>query len=467
MINKIFKRIHSNFSNLFRFLFFIRYIFGIFFVVTLIFLVLPKFLDHKKKIEIFKISLKKIYDLNLKDYDNIKYNIFPTPNFEISNAIFEGDDNSIIINTKKFSFYPKIENIYDFSKLKINKVNFYKSTIDLEINNIENLIDYFLKHNEKFSVNNLNLRLKKQKNTLIEFNKVNYSNSILKRNIIKGEIFNRKFKTNLRNNYKNIKFKLYNTGLVLDISLDEEQKTGTKSGSIKAKVLDSNLKFDFNLDKYKINIINFYFRNKNLSFKNDTLIKHNPFFDASADFIIKELDIKLLKNFDYSNIIKYEKFLKNLNVKNSFAFREKSFKKNLINKVNLKANLAYGRLEYNKDFLFANNKAFCSGDIGLFDEFPILNFSCSLLIKDRKEFLKKFSIKYKNKKEPLNLVTEGYINIYNNKINFEMLKIGDKDIFREEELTYFKNAFEEILFDEGLRNFLNKDKIKKLIIEIS
>ena len=86
MINKIYKRIHNKYSTLFKFIFFLRYLFGIFFISVVLFLSIPHFFDFKKKDEIIKNYLLESYGLKLNKYENIKYNSLPTPKLEIQNA---------------------------------------------------------------------------------------------------------------------------------------------------------------------------------------------------------------------------------------------------------------------------------------------------------------------------------------------------------------------------------------------
>ena len=466
MINKIIKRIHSNYHNLFKFIFYIRYLFGIFFIFTSLFFIIPKFLDHKTKIQLLKSNLKKEFNIDLRTYEVINYNIFPTPHFEIVNSTFYNEDSATTIKAKNFFIYTKIKNIYNFSNLEIKKINFNKSFINVDVNNFTDLIRFILNQKKKFIIEDLNLNIQKQEIFLVELKKLEYSNFGFKKNSFEGEIFERKFKSTFGENNKNIKFKLYNTGIIFDIKLNDKYKNSANSGLLKAKVLDTNLKFNFDLDENKLKIFDFYFRNKYLSFDNKSLINYKPFFEASADFIIKNIDTNLLKSFEYSDLLKYENFLKNLNMRNSFILRDKKLQKNLINNLNLKTNLAYGRLDYTKSFLIKNNKARCSGNINLFDEFPILNFKCSFNIEDKKKFLKEFSINYKNKNESINIESKGYINIKNNKINFNSLKIGEEIITNEQDLIYFKNIFQEILFNEGLIKIIDEDKIKQFINEV-
>ena len=98
-----------------------------------------------------------------------------------------------------------------------------------------------------------------------------FSNFGYNKNLFKGEIFNKKFKMKISNNLQNINFKLINTGVSADINFDNSLKNNSISGVFKSKILNTNLKFNFNYDNKDINIYNSYFRNKDLSFNNNSL----------------------------------------------------------------------------------------------------------------------------------------------------------------------------------------------------
>ena len=75
--------------------------------------------------------------------------------------------------------------------------------------------------------------------------------------------------------------------------------------------------------------------------------------------------------------------------------------------MNLKINLAYGRMNYSKKLFIANSIIKCDGNINFLEEYPLLFFDCYLKAENKREFLKKFSIKTKNKKETLELKVKG------------------------------------------------------------
>jgi hypothetical protein len=101
------------------------------------------------------------------------------------------------------------------------------------------------------------------------------------------------------------------------------------------------------------------------------------------------------------------------------------------------------------------------------EEFPLLYFNCNLNAQDKKEFLKKFSIKIREKDEFFNLNVEGNLNILNKKVNFKNISINKNYKASKEDLIYFKITFERIFFDKNIIEIFNLKKIKEFIIEIS
>ncbi|MDC0511785.1 hypothetical protein OAN48_01590, partial [Pelagibacteraceae bacterium] len=94
-------------------------------------------------------------------------------------------------------------------------------------------------------------------------------------------------------------------------------------------------------------------------------------------------------------------------------------------------------------------------------------FDCSITSNDKKKLLKIFSINYKNKKEQFKLSAAGNINILNNKINFTDITSNQTYKSSKEDLEYFKQSFESIIFDEDFWHIFNVKKIKDFIIEIT
>ena len=467
MLNKIYKNIHNKYSTLFKFLFFLRYLFGIFFISVVLFLSIPQFFDFKKKDKFIKDYLLESYGLKLLKYENIKYNVFPLPNLEIQNVSTSIKADIIQMDVTSLNIYPKLLNIYDYEDFEANKIVFIKNKILLEEKNLKHLIEYISNLKNKLVFKNLDLKIDKNKSPLINLNNIFFSNYGYDKNIIRGNLFDKKFKILISDDYNRISFKLLKTGITADIKFNEIKKNSIINGVFKSKLLNYKLKFDFNYDEKKFTIYNSYFRSKNLSFSNESEIIYQPFFYLHSFFEIEDINVGILKNIDIKKNLASKEFIKKINTKNEINFKSKKFSQSLIDDLNLDISIAYGKLVYFKKFSISNNFFTCSGDINLLEEYPILYFDCSVKSTDKKKLLKKFSIKYKNKNELFNINVKGNINIFNNKINFKNILMNDNYKAKEEDLNYFKQVFETILFDKDFFGIFNFLKIRNFILEIS
>ena len=206
MINKIFKRIFNRYSNIFKFLFYIKYLFLIFFIASLIFLLIPKFFDYEKKQIYIKNYLIKNYNLTIKETEKVQFNIFPLPNLEISKAILDFNKVSQI-KTNKILIYPNIFRIYDFENFEANKVSIIDGKLNLKAKDFSSFYRKLINQKNKISFNNLLIEIINEKQPIISLTKTNYSNFGYKKNEINGFIFNKKFNIKFREKFKRITFK--------------------------------------------------------------------------------------------------------------------------------------------------------------------------------------------------------------------------------------------------------------------
>ena len=129
-------------------------------------------------------------------------------------------------------------------------------------------------------------------------------------------------------------------------------------------------------------------------------------------------------------------------------------------------NLAYGRKNYSTRLSNKNNTVKCDGNINFLEEYPLLFFDCHLKSNNKKELFKKLSVKAKNKKT-FELKVNGNLSVLNKKVNFKNILIDDNYEASKEDLKYFKETFENILFDKNLLEIFDLKKIKKFAVEVS
>ena len=465
MLNKFFKRIHNKYSRFFKFIFFLRYLFAIFIAAISLFFTIPMFFDYEKKAQFIKNYLKNDYNFDVRKYSNIRYNAYPFPRLELENVKLKLKNSQINLNVSKLKIYPKILSIYNFNDFKAKKIILIDSNTDLESTELKNIKDLFLNPKKELSFNNLNIKISDENKIVLNLENLNFANFGYRKNLIKGEAFKKNFEFQFGDNLEAINFKLLNTGINAKLSLNEAQIKGKKSGNVKSRILNSNIKFNFDYGEEEIKIDNFYFRNKNISFNNVSSIILNPFLDINTNFIIEEFNPKILKKISFNQILKLKEKIKKINSTNIIYFKPQKFSKNLVNNLNLKINLAYGRINYKKKFFIADNIFDCEGNLNILEEFPVLFFDCFTIIDQKKEFLKKFSIKMNVKKDRLKLTAKGNLNIVNKKINFDNVSVNDES-FLKEDLKYFKKSFENILLDKSFYETFNIKKIKNFILEV-
>ena len=468
MINKFYKRINNKYSNFFKFFLFLRYVFTIFFISTCLFLLIPKFFNYEKKQEFVKDYLFKNYHLELNNYSSIEFEIFPLPNLLIKKANLKIKDSTISLETEKINIFLNFKNIYDYENFKARKIILEGNEISLETKKTKRLISYLNQLKYKIDIKALNLNLKKDDNSLIGINNIEFSNYGYKKYHMRGEIFGKKFKALLKNDNKNLKFSILNTGIKANFKFDEKSFKESISGSSKISLLKSFLKFNFILTEKELRIINSNFRNKYLSFSLDTLVNFNPFFKINSNIDINDMDNSLVNKISLYQILENKQIIKKLNGKININYKSKKYFSNLIDSYSTNLNLMYGRLVFSNEILIADGIIECKGQSVLIDEYPRLNFICLFRFKDKNRLFKKFSIssnKYKNR--ALNIDIEGSFNLLNKKVFFKKITDNNNYLANNEDRQYFKEKFESLLFNDGFFQIFSKNKIKEFIVAIN
>ena len=466
MLNKFYKTIHNKYSKFFNFIFFLRYLFIIFFISVAIFLIIPIFFNYEKKAEIIKFHLLENYNFKLNDYKKIKYNIFPIPNLEILNSQINFKPIEENLSIKKIKIYPGFLNIYNYKNFNSKKIILIDSHIKFQFSNFYLFMKQLFTKKNKLYFDNLKVEIIDGKIPVFTIDNIKFANYGYKENFITGKIFDKNFQGKINYNLNDINFKLIKSGIIIEINFDENQNEKIKNGTFKTKILNTNFKSNFEYDGKIIKIYNSYFRSKNISLKNKSEIILNPFFEINNEFIIEEFNARLLKKINLNKFLKFKDFFREINSKSEIIYKPKKFDSKFFDDLNLKINLAYGRVNYSKILLISGDIVQCDGSINFLEEYPLLFFNCNLKSKNKKEFLKKFSVRTKNNNEEFILKMRGNFNILNNKINFQNISVNNNNDASKEDLRYFKETFETIFLDRNFIEIFDLKKIKELIIEI-
>ena len=461
MLNKFLKTTHNKYSRFFKFIFFLRYLIVTFFVSSSLFLTIPIFLNHEKKVELIKNSLIENYDFEINEYENIKYKAFPLPRFEFKKTQIKYLKSNTNLDVNYLKVYPKIFSIYNLDHFEASKIILKGNVVNLKTFNFYTFIEQLLKQRKKIFFNDLNIKIINDNKLVVRLENIFFSNFGYKKNSIKGKVFGKKFEARLKDNLEFIEFKQLNSGIITNLDLNKKTKTGV----FKSKILNTNLKFDFEYDNKRLKIFNSHYRSKNLSFENEILITYAPFLEIETNFEVEELYSEIFKKINFVKLLELKNIIKKINSKNTIIYKPKNFSKSFIDDLHFKVDLAHGRLKYEKDFSIEKSFFKCKGDLDLSEEYPLLYFDCSTLIKDKKKILKKFSINIKSSDDALKLEAKGNLNILNKKINFEQISFNEKKLPKED-LKYLKNSFENILFNKSFLEIFEIKKIKKYIQEI-
>ena len=468
MLNKIFKTIHNKYYKIFKFIFFLRYLFAIFLISIAIFLSIPFLFDYNNKAEIIKGHLSQKYNFELKKFEEISFEVFPTPSLNIKDAEIYFKFSSANIKAKNLKIYPKLFSIYNYNNFQIKKLLLKNNQGNLNYLNLNYFIKSILNQKNKMEIDNLNLKIIDDKKIVAQIENIKLNNFSYNKNSISGKIFNKEFKIQTDSNIKYINFKLIKSGINATIDFENNFNSNINKGLVKTKILNSNFKSKFNFDGKTLNFYDSYFRSKNLSFQKKTSIETQPFFYINSKYKIEEINKKILKKINFDKIFESKNFLKKINSSNEFNYKSKNFSNNLIDDLNLKIDLAYGRINYLKNISISENFLNCYGDINLLAEFPVLSFDCSFIINNEKKLLKKFSIKQKkNNIDLLKIKFDGNLNILNKKINFKEIIINDKKKVTNNDLQYYNQSFQNIFLDKSFLEIFNRKKVRDFLLEIS
>ena len=315
MINKFYKTIHNKYSIYFRFIFFLRYLFGLFALAIILFLLIPTFFNYEQRVGVFKDYLIKNYDFKILKYEKIKFNSFPIPFIELQNVSINQESLAEELTVKKLKIYPKLLSIYNYTNFQTHKIILKESNIILETYNLKFFVKKIINQKNNLYFDNLNIKINNDDKSLASLENIKFINYGYKKNIIVGNLFGKKFKTIINENLNNINFKLPKSGLDIEIELGKKNDNDSINGIFKSKILNTNLKFNFSYDENSLNIYNSFFRSKDLSFKNESFIIFEPFLDSVSKFDIEDINVEIFKKLKIDKLLMSKNILKKLILK--------------------------------------------------------------------------------------------------------------------------------------------------------
>ena len=138
-------------------------------------------------------------------------------------------------------------------------------------------------------------------------------------------IFDKNFKISIDNKKKDLKFKILDTGISAYFKLTDYSKNQLIAGTSRIDILNNYLKLNYLINKNEIMINKSKFRNKDLSFSFQNLIKFNPFFEMDLDIEIEKINTELFNKLNIEKLLSQKDIIKKLNSVNKITYKEKKY----------------------------------------------------------------------------------------------------------------------------------------------
>ena len=207
--------------------------------------------------------LSQNYGLEIIDIKNVKYKSLPTPQLQINNIKAKFHTKYENFEIKELTIYPELFSIYNYDNFQSRKIKLKNGDLEINLKDFKNFNKRIFKLKKKFSFQNISLKVTENKNEIIEIKNIQFFNYGYKKNIINGDIFNRKFKINLKDDFNKIDFKILDTGISAKLNIIEFDKGWLKDVNLRGKILKSNFKLNFRFEEDKIKIKELFLEIKN------------------------------------------------------------------------------------------------------------------------------------------------------------------------------------------------------------
>ncbi len=429
-----------------------------------IYLSIPVLFNYKSIENIIESKFSSDFNINLNINGDIKYQLLPKPHLLISDSSLSIDENNnerISFDINNLKVFTNSNSLYPKSKINFEKFEILNTNFSIKKKEYNILRKYF--HNSESKP----LYIKKSKVFIMDENdetliispieKINFTTSQkddYKKLNIKGKLFDLNFKSFWKKKYNSqmnsqveIDFKEPNILIKNELNYDNNSSF---EGVTLLKFLNQNIEIGYQL---KNNIILLKSPQNSNDIKIDTTIELSPFY-LNSNITLNKQNINFLVDELMFSILNLKPDLLG-NVNGDIKFILNNIEHELIRSGNISLNI-------NQKTINLIEVLFNIGEIGQIESeikyneengdliFHSLN---SLIIKNKKEFAKKFQIKLKKVKD-INVIrfkvekniNTGLISIFDIKIN---------------ELLYIDNNKSESRY-----NIKNSQELKSLVKNI-
>ncbi len=400
-----------------------------------IYLSIPVLFNYKSIENIIESKFSSDFNINLNINGDIKYQLLPKPHLLISDSLLSIDENnneSISFDIKKLKVFMNSNSLYPKSKINFEKFEITNTNFLIKKKEYNMLRKYF--HNSKskpfYIIKSKIFILDESDETLIisPIEKINFITSKhdnFKKLNIKGNLFDLNFKSYWK--------KKFNSEMISQIDLDFKEPNiliknelnykndASFEGSTSLNLLNQIIQIEYQLNNNIISVKSP--KNKN-DIKIDTIIELSPFYLNSnitlnrqnLNFLVDELMFSILN-------LKPD-LLGNLNGNINFLFN--NIQHELIRSGNIILNISQKTINPSEVLFNVGEIGQIESEIKYKEESGDIIFysSNSLIIKNKKDFAKKFQVKL-DKVKDFNVIhfkikkniKTGLISIFDIKIN--------------------------------------------------
>ena len=440
-------------------------------VVFISYLLLPTFYNKNDITKVLKNELQTKFDLNFKFSKNIKYNLFPKPNFVIVDSKILKNESEIS-KISKLKIFISINDLFSLKNIKVRDLILEKANFNLNTNNYNFFLELL---NRNFQVgdiriNNSNIFFTNIENEVLFITKVfkmkyYFDSKELKNNFYsENEIFNIPFSVKSFFSEDNKKFlstiniNLIKLNIENELNFEHDKKVG------KSKINLNKIK---RIAEYEVekNSLNFHIFDKidqpNASYKGNFNFK--PFYAILKG---KSVEINLNHLFGFNAIIaqllKTELFNnKNIDFKLTIN-ADNAYKNTQFKNINLNSKIQEGLIDVdNTKFEWRNfvNFELLESLIFVKEGELILDGKLKIDVKDYNEVYK-FLLTPKNYRNKIDQIDLNFTYNFDqkiaalndikidNKINQNVNKILSNIIIKKDDLQnkiYFKNLLNEAI----------------------
>ena len=432
-LNFIFKK-----KNIYKI---ILYLLIYFIVIFFAYFFTPNFFNYSP--QLIEESLKQNNNFNIKNISKVSYKAFPTPRLRISGSNFTFEEDILEVDGSEIDIILNSSSILNYKRLDYNKLLIKGGSTKININNANQLLNYFKKNKQKIFFKENNLILVQNNKDLFEINdsiiKVISANN-QQQLTINGIFLNHKITFLLDSkleNKSNITFKIPELDISSSIFLENKDNFSSFNGLVNFEVLNNFFQIIFTKDK-NIKINKGYIRNNliNSSFEGDIAFKPNFFLNLDFEPTILNIEklFSIIQKKFFSDDPSGLEIIKKIN--GSFNFKTK-FEGNVI--------FENGEILFKNFKIGKNNSLFFDAKIFEFGKKGKIQFNLFKIIQYKKNFPKELKI-------------SGFIIPSVSKVTFEKMLLNNKD-YAAEKIKNYEKKFENEVIQNLLSNIFNDSKM--------